>query len=43
MSEYKRLTTNEPEDNVETMLNYAHSKDKEVFIYGLLLYDPRCV
>ena len=33
MSEYKRLTTNEPEDNVETMLNYAHSKDKEVFIY----------
>lgn len=24
MSEYKRLTTNEPEDNVETMLNYAH-------------------
>ena len=28
MSEYKRLTTNEPEDNVETMLNYAHSKDK---------------
>lgn len=33
MSEYKRLTTNEPEDNVETMLNYARCKDKEVFIY----------
>ena len=33
MSKYKRLTTNEPEDNVETMLNYAHCKDKEVFIY----------
>ena len=33
MSEYKRLTTNEPQSNVETMLNYAHSKDKEVFIY----------
>lgn len=25
MSEYKRLTTNEPEDNVETMLNYLHN------------------
>ena len=33
MSDYKRLTTNEPEDNVETMLNYARCKDKEVFIY----------
>lgn len=33
MSEYKRLTTNEPQSNVETMLNYARCKDKEVFIY----------
>lgn len=33
MSDYKRLTTNEPQSNVETMLNYARCKDKEVFIY----------
>lgn len=33
MSEYKRLTTNEPQSIVETMLNYARCKDKEVFIY----------
>jgi len=30
MSEYKRLTTNEPQSNVETMLNYARCKDKAV-------------
>lgn len=36
MSEYKRLTTNEPQSNVETMLNYARCKDKEVFIYDEL-------
>lgn len=33
MSDYKRLTTNEPQSNVETMLNYARCKDKEVFVY----------
>lgn len=33
MSDYKRLTTNEPQSNVEKMLNYARCKNKEVFIY----------
>lgn len=30
---YKRLTTNKPKGNVETMLNYAHGKEK------VLIYD----